>query len=212
MPRVVVDNPDNSLPNHKITKTLSRTLSRFCDDPVDFLKTLFHHAKGSSWRSYDNYIGQQLYTPGLTDFQQKTLENPSLAKKIHEMALLQLEREASGFTSAKDLKNREEELHAWLREKAESMGRYEMICTFDHKSVLRFLVLHCCSDLCSDIPPGRSCQLAWTWKLTQQGARASRKTPVADFLAMPQIAPWLHVHPVHLFPRRYFATNCCLWW
>lgn len=136
---VVVDNPDNSLPNHKITENIVEDFSRFRDDPVDFLKTLFHHAKGSSWRSYDNYIGQQLYTPGLTDFlKQKTLENPSLAKKIHEMALLQLEREASGFTSAKDLKNREEELHAWLREKAESMVD-EMICTFDHKSVLRFL-------------------------------------------------------------------------
>lgn len=136
---IIINNVEENTSDRKTTENIVQDFSRFREDPIDFLKTLFRHAKGSSWRSYDNYIGQQLYTPGLSEFiKQKTLENPSLADKIHEMALLQLKRETPGYTSTEELKDREEQLHAWLREKAESMVD-DMICTFDHKSVLRFL-------------------------------------------------------------------------
>lgn len=121
------------------TKNIVEDIGRFRDHPMDFLKTLLRHAKGSSWRSYDNYIGQELYTPGLTEFlKQTTLANPGLREKIVQLAELQLVQEDPDFVSDEDGQRRRSELQAWLESQAESMVD-EMTCSFDYKSVLRFM-------------------------------------------------------------------------
>lgn len=135
----------------KQTSDLVQDFKRFREAPIESIKTFLKHVTGTSWRSYDNYIGQQLYTPGLTEFfKQQTLANPALQERINQLANRQLELEfslpadldsLSPRAKKKILTARDErltELKGWLLDMADRMVD-EMTSSFDHKSVLRGL-------------------------------------------------------------------------
>lgn len=144
-----------------LTNNLVEDFKRFREAPIDSLKTLLKHVTGSSWRSYDDYIGQQLYTPGITEFfKQQTLANPALQDKINELARIQLdlelpipsESESNSNSSSKSIKSQERaakkllkareerysELQQWLNDMSNRIVD-EMTSSFDHKTVLRFM-------------------------------------------------------------------------
>lgn len=63
------------------TSNLVEDFTRFREAPIESLRTLLKHITGSSWRSYDNYIGQQLYTQGVTEFLNNKLLQTLLFKR-----------------------------------------------------------------------------------------------------------------------------------
>lgn len=134
-----LDFAQQELPNHKQTENIVEDFSRFRDHPYEFMKTLLRHAKGSSWRAYEDYVGQRLYEPGLTEFlKEETMRNEQLQSKIDELVKIQIEREINGFKNDNVRVKREAELQSWLKTRAEEIVE-EMSCSFDHKSILQFM-------------------------------------------------------------------------
>lgn len=147
-----------------LTKNLVEDFKRFRNAPVDSVRTLFKHVLGTSWRGYESYIGQQLYTPGLTEvFKQKTLSNPALQEKIGQLATAQLDLELPlpdgynaknlpTFDRKKKLSSEEKALQKLIKARAERYPQLqqwltdmsnrmvdELSASYDHKSVLQFM-------------------------------------------------------------------------
>lgn len=121
------------------TDNIVHDMTRFREHPMGFLKTLLDHVRGSKWRAYDNYVGQELYIPGLTEFmKQTTMANEGLRQKIVQLAELQLANESADFSTEEDKLRRKEELQSWLESQAEALVD-EMTVSYDYKAVLRFM-------------------------------------------------------------------------
>ena len=90
---------------------------------------------GSSWRSYDDYIGHRLYYPGLTDeLYDQTLSHSVVIDCIKNLTRISLEKES--IVNEKDKQDREFEIESWIGSISEKILQ-EMQCSFNHKSVLR---------------------------------------------------------------------------
>lgn len=114
-------------------------MTRFREDPLQFMKTLTQHVLGSSWRGYDEYVGHSLYYPGITEeMLQQTMSHPLLQKQIAHMADVRMQKEISWTLTADQRLARRSELVGWISSIAETHVRNTM-ASFDHKSVLRFL-------------------------------------------------------------------------
>lgn len=134
------EDPDAYVPSMSMdTHNIVNDIARFREHPMSFLKTLLDHVRGSKWRAYDSYIGQELYTPGLTEFMKRTtLANPGLRQKIEMLTQLQMEHENNDFATEVEAARRKAELQAWLESQAEALVD-EMTVSYEHKAVLRFM-------------------------------------------------------------------------
>lgn len=178
------------------TSNLVEDFRRFRDAPLESVRTLLKHLTGSSWRSYDNYIGQQLYTPGGTEFfKQQTLANPALQEKINMLALAQLDLELplpkEEPTSKKDRRIHEKlhkaraerytQLQQWLNDMSNRMVD-EMTSTFDHKSVLRFMYYIVAQIFSRTYHQGVHVNMAQVERLRTKAAELQKKNQSLIFL------------------------------
>lgn len=114
-------------------------MTRFREDPLQFMRTLTQHVLGSSWRGYDEYIGHQLYYPGISDEMTRiTMSHPLLQKRIAAMADDRMNKEISWTLTADQRMARRAELVGWISSIAQTHVHNTM-AQFDHKSILRFL-------------------------------------------------------------------------
>jgi len=74
-------------------RNLISQMTRFRQNPFDFLREAGLHISGTGWRAYDDIIGQPVFYPGFTDeMTNRVLSNPLLMKKIQELAKLRVEK------------------------------------------------------------------------------------------------------------------------
>ncbi len=125
-------------------------MTRFRQNPFDFLREAGLHISGTGWRAYDDIIGQPVFYPGFTDeMTGRVLSNPLLVNKIQELAKLRVEQEVRegvlgnghgellGKPRASDKEEaRRREIEAQLREVAEELVD-KMICKMDSKTFIR---------------------------------------------------------------------------
>lgn len=179
------------------TQDLVKDFKRFREAPVDSVKTLIKHVTGSSWRSYDDYIGPQLYTPGLTEyFKQQTLLNPALREKINQLAQTQLNLElplpdlntihtkSEQHAYNRLIKTRTAryaQLQQWLYDMSNRMVD-EMSVSFDHKSVLKFMAYVVAQIFSRTYHQGVHVNLVQIESLRQKAAELKQKKQSIIFL------------------------------
>ena len=137
------DHPD-------MERNLISQMTRFRQNPFDFLREAGLHISGTGWRAYDDIVGQPVFYPGFTDeMTNRVLSNPLLVNKIQELAKLRVEKESQegipgngygellGKPVALDKEEaRRKEIEAQLREVAEELVD-KMICKMDSKTFIR---------------------------------------------------------------------------
>lgn len=130
---------DLDLSRHEEDTNLVVEITRFRDNPVEFMKTLGKHVLGSSWRSYDDYIGRSLYQPGESErLLQATMNHPAVVERINALTEDRMQKENSwNLTEGQRLANRQQ-YHIWISDMAEKMVKATM-CQFDNKGGLKFM-------------------------------------------------------------------------
>lgn len=122
------------------TNNLVKEFTRFREDPVESFKTLGKHVFGSSWRAYDDYIGQPLYYNGMVEnVFEKTMDSSRIQECVDMLVNKAIERESKSrnFTP-KDKEERVKELQNWLTKQAEDMVM-KMVAKCHHKKVLQLM-------------------------------------------------------------------------
>lgn len=118
------------------TNNLVHEFKRFREDPLEFLKTLARHVQSSSWRAYDDYVGQDLYYPGFSDeMHEKTMASPTIRNCISRLAERAIEHEKKWSNPSP---SRRGEIESNLTSIADKMVD-DMICLFQRKGTLKFM-------------------------------------------------------------------------
>lgn len=119
------------------THNLVHDIKRFRDDPLKFLSTLGHHAVGSSWRSYEDVVGQPLYYPGFSEqIKEKVMKNRRVQKNIRLLVQRQMESEESWRLTQNERIARAAMYRDWISNQTENMVSKLMV-TFEHRSYLQ---------------------------------------------------------------------------
>ncbi|MCJ1353423.1 MAG: hypothetical protein MMC33_003409 [Icmadophila ericetorum] len=124
-------------------QNLVEHMSRFRENPFEFMREISLHVSGSGWRAYDDYIGQPIYYSGFSEQMiAAVMSKPMLRAKIEELAekrLLVEELEGKFGVGIKNLKVRslrKEEIEKSLREVA-ARWTDQMICKMESKTFIR---------------------------------------------------------------------------
>lgn len=114
-------------------------MTRFRENPVEYMRTLGKHVLGSSWRSYDEVVGHPLYYPGQSDeLMEHTMRHPVIQERINRLADLRIQKEQSWILSGQQRIARRQEYAAWIEGIATQMVQSTM-AQFDSKATLRFM-------------------------------------------------------------------------
>ncbi|THY71058.1 acyltransferase [Aureobasidium pullulans] len=106
--------------------------------PLDFLREVSLHLSGTGWRSYDDFIGRNIFYNGFSShITALVLKNPRLQAKISELAHKRLDVEiAEGTLPNHKVEDRRKELEAQLVQVADSWTD-QMICKMDSRRFIR---------------------------------------------------------------------------
>jgi glycerol-3-phosphate O-acyltransferase len=117
---------------------LLTSYARFRSAPLDFLREARLHLSGTGWRSYDDFIGRNIFYNGFSDhIKAKVLENPRLQSRISELTNKRLDVEiAEGLLSNAAIEDRRNEMKAQLIQVADSWTD-QMICKMDSRRFIR---------------------------------------------------------------------------
>lgn len=117
---------------------LLTSYARFRSAPLDFLREVSLHVSGTGWRSYDNFIGRNIFYNGFSDhIKALVLKNPRLQSKISELAHKRLDVElAEGTLANHKIEERRREMEAQLIQVADSWTD-QMICKMDSRRFIR---------------------------------------------------------------------------
>ncbi|KAK8219398.1 hypothetical protein M8818_001135 [Zalaria obscura] len=125
---------------------LLTSYARFRSSPIDFLREVSLHVSGTGWRSYDTFIGQDIFYNGFSErMRGMVMQSPQLLRKIEELAkrrvdveisegMFKAERNAgnAGMTSEK----RRREIEGQLKEVAADWTD-KMICKMESRRFIR---------------------------------------------------------------------------
>ncbi|KAH0291431.1 acyltransferase [Aureobasidium namibiae CBS 147.97] len=117
---------------------LLTSYARFRSAPLDFLREVSLHVSGTGWRSYDNFIGRNIFYNGFSDhIKALVLKNPRLQSKISELAHKRINVElAEGTLANHKIEERRREMEAQLIQVADSWTD-QMICKMDSRRFIR---------------------------------------------------------------------------
>ncbi|KAF2703222.1 glycerol-3-phosphate acyltransferas-like protein [Pleomassaria siparia CBS 279.74] len=126
---------------------LVHSMARFRSSPLDFIREVSLYVSGSSWRSYDDIVGQPVFYNGFSEnMKNMVLNNTMLVTKVRELAAKRVEVEAKeGLLGEVDMdgegiKDRKVERRVQIEENlmevAESLTD-GMICKMESKSFIR---------------------------------------------------------------------------
>jgi hypothetical protein len=117
---------------------LLTSYARFRSAPLDFLREVSLHLSGTGWRSYDDFIGRNIFYNGFSDhIKALVLKNPRLQSKISELAYKRLDIElAEGTLPISKAEERRREMEAQLVQVADSWTD-QMICKMDSRRFIR---------------------------------------------------------------------------
>ncbi|KAI4847333.1 acyltransferase [Aureobasidium sp. EXF-8845] len=117
---------------------LLTSYARFRSAPLDFLREVSLHLSGTGWRSYDDFIGRNIFYNGFSDhIKALVLKNPRLQSKISELAHKRLDIElAEGTLPSSKVEDRRREMEAQLVQVADSWTD-QMICKMDSRRFIR---------------------------------------------------------------------------
>ncbi|OBW69648.1 MAG: Multidrug resistance-like protein [Aureobasidium pullulans] len=117
---------------------LLSSYARFRSAPLDFLREVSLHLSGTGWRSYDDFIGRNIFYNGFSShITALVLKNPRLQAKISELAHKRLDVEiAEGTLPNQKVEDRRKELEAQLVQVADSWTD-QMICKMDSRRFIR---------------------------------------------------------------------------
>ncbi|GAB7362661.1 hypothetical protein MBLNU230_g2970t1 [Neophaeotheca triangularis] len=123
--------------------------ARFRKTPINALQELGSHALGTGWRSYDNFIGQEIFYPGFSEqMTRKVMAQERLRGKIADLAARKVEREMEeGMLGPLGLEGEEAQ---WVEKRKSRRGELErqltevaerwtdgMICKMDSRVFIR---------------------------------------------------------------------------
>lgn len=117
---------------------LLTSYARFRSSPLDFLREASLHLSGTGWRSFDDFIGQNIFYNGFSDhIKSLVLKNPRLVSKISELAHKRLDVElAEGTISENHVDERRKQMEDQLTQVADSWTD-QMICKMDSRRFIR---------------------------------------------------------------------------
>ncbi|KAH0272821.1 acyltransferase-domain-containing protein, partial [Aureobasidium melanogenum] len=117
---------------------LLTSYARFRSAPLDFLREVSLHLSGSGWRSYNDFIGRNIFYNGFSDhIKALVLKNPRLRSRISELANKRLDVEvAEGILPIDKVEERRKEMEAQLIQVADSWTD-QMICKMDSRRFIR---------------------------------------------------------------------------
>ncbi|KAK5131603.1 hypothetical protein LTR08_000790 [Meristemomyces frigidus] len=130
-------------------QSLLEPYARFRQEPINALQELGLHVVGEGWRSYDDFIGQDIFYPGFSEnMKGMVMAQPKLQRKIAELASKRVEVEIhEGVLGPKGLEGEEQEhrkrrldrrreIEGQLSEVAEEWTD-KMICKMDSRYFIR---------------------------------------------------------------------------
>ncbi|KAH0365805.1 acyltransferase-domain-containing protein, partial [Aureobasidium melanogenum] len=117
---------------------LLTSYARFRSAPLDFLREVSLHLSGTGWRSYNDFIGRNIFYNGFSDhIKALVLKNPRLQSRISELAHKRLDVEvAEGTLPTDKFEERRKEMEAQLIQVADSWTD-QMICKMDSRRFIR---------------------------------------------------------------------------
>ncbi|KAK5005100.1 hypothetical protein LTR28_008120, partial [Elasticomyces elasticus] len=122
---------------------LLSSYARFRSAPFDFLREISLHVHGAGWRSYDNFVGQDIFYNGFSDrMKGMVMRNAQLRARIEGLAEKRVEVEKgegllrSGGDEQKAGERRRKEIEAQLTEVAE-VWTDNMICKMESRRFIR---------------------------------------------------------------------------
>ncbi|KAI5242997.1 acyltransferase [Aureobasidium subglaciale] len=117
---------------------LLTSYARFRSAPLDFLREVSLYLSGTGWRSYDDFIGRNIFYNGFSDhIKALVLKNPRLQARISELTHKRLDVEvAEGTLPAYKVEDRRKEMEAQLVQVADSWTD-QMICKMDSRRFIR---------------------------------------------------------------------------
>ncbi|KAI5198422.1 acyltransferase [Aureobasidium subglaciale] len=143
------DSPDLSIVGDRLTlhppgvvqdqeTPLLTSYARFRSAPLDFLREVSLYLSGTGWRSYDDFIGRNIFYNGFSDhIKALVLKNPRLQARISELTHKRLDVEiAEGTLPAYKVEDRRKEMEAQLVQVADSWTD-QMICKMDSRRFIR---------------------------------------------------------------------------
>ncbi|KAK4989518.1 hypothetical protein LTR50_003125 [Elasticomyces elasticus] len=122
---------------------LLSSYARFRSAPFDFLREISLHVNGAGWRSYDSFVGQDIFYNGFSDrMKGMVMRNAQLRARIQGLAERRVEVEkgegllGSGGNEQKAGERRRKEIEAQLTEVAE-VWTDNMICKMESRRFIR---------------------------------------------------------------------------
>ncbi|KAK7204665.1 acyltransferase [Myxozyma melibiosi] len=120
------------------TRNLTSDFTHFREQPVTFLRDLGKHIAGTTYRSYDNYVGRKIFYHGFTaEMKDAVLRNSLLRERIETLADRSVKDSPlwEKATPEQRLKRRAQVV-SWLEEVTATLAQ-KMICKFEHKRIVR---------------------------------------------------------------------------
>lgn len=124
-------------PNAYPERALLTSYARFSNAPFDFLRELSRHVSGTGWRSFDTFVGQDIFYKGFSErMKVMVLSNPRLVRKIEELAQKRVDVELNeGFLNG-GAQTRKRALEAQLKDVADEWTE-NMICKMESRRFIR---------------------------------------------------------------------------
>ncbi|KAK9460706.1 acyltransferase-domain-containing protein [Lipomyces oligophaga] len=127
-----------SILTESATRNLTSEFTRFREKPASFLTEVGKHIAGTSYRSYDNYVGRRIFYRGFTDqMLSRVLKNPLLNERIITLADQFMESSpVAEASSPEDRQLRRDKVVRWLQDVTRQLAQ-TMICKFEYKIIGR---------------------------------------------------------------------------
>ncbi|KAK9467621.1 hypothetical protein V1512DRAFT_261596 [Lipomyces arxii] len=120
------------------TRNLTSDITHIREKPLTWLRDFSKHIAGTSWRSYDSYVGRSIYYSGFTaEMKANVLNNQLLQERIESLATRSVEEsDLWAQLSVEEQHARKEKVVRWLKDVTSDLAD-QMICKFEHKLLFR---------------------------------------------------------------------------
>ncbi|KAK9481388.1 acyltransferase-domain-containing protein [Lipomyces japonicus] len=120
------------------TRNLTRNFTHFREGPYTFLREIGKHVIGLNYRSYENYVGKEIYYQGFSEqMKSNVLKNEMLARRIKSLAERSVkESKVWSILDPEAQEQQRKKVEHWLQDVASQLAG-DMICKFEHKRILR---------------------------------------------------------------------------
>ncbi|KAK9451590.1 uncharacterized protein V1518DRAFT_369916 [Limtongia smithiae] len=134
----IIPNGNGTVLTESPTRDLNSDFARFRERPIVFLQNAAKHLLGTTYRSYENYVGREIFYSGFTqEMKEHVMKNELLQEKIMTLARRSIADSPVWSTMPKESQEKRlREVEKQLQEVTAEITQ-NMICKFEHKSILR---------------------------------------------------------------------------